>query len=119
MTFGARLKARRGDLGLTQDELGEAIGVSKAAISRWESDKDYPSFEFLPRLKAALSVTLDDLVDGDSRDVRAVGETSAAYTVEFEHLAKGRDEMSLLRKFRSLSERRRRALIILLGAEPK
>lgn len=38
-TFPARLKALREKRGLTQRQLGEAVGVGESAVNRWENDK--------------------------------------------------------------------------------
>ena len=38
MSMGARIKENRLRLGLTQEQLGEKVGVSKVAVSLWESD---------------------------------------------------------------------------------
>lgn len=36
MTIGDKIKAKRKQLGLTQTELGERLGVQKNAVSKWE-----------------------------------------------------------------------------------
>lgn len=89
------------------------LGVSKAAISRWESDQDYPSFEFLPKLREHLHRSLDDLLLDGHRGV-AEHETPN-YLSEFAHVAQGRDEIAMLLKFRRLPAKQRRALLVLLG----
>lgn len=38
MTTGERIRSRRKELGLTQEELGQRIGLKKAAISKFEKD---------------------------------------------------------------------------------
>ena len=38
MSFGTRLKARREQLGITQPQLAEMLGVSKGAIGNYETD---------------------------------------------------------------------------------
>lgn len=112
MTFGSRLRARRAEAHLTQDQLGEALGVSKAAVSRWESDKDYPSFGVLPKLSRALGVSLDYLVDGAAPG--RVAEDRAAYRVDS---AQSADEAALLVRFRSMGHRRQRALLELIASD--
>jgi len=64
-TFGARLRAARNAIGITQERLGELVGVSKAAVSRWESDVDQPQMNILPKLRIALRTSLDSLLCGD------------------------------------------------------
>lgn len=39
---GNKLKARRAERNETQQQIAEAVGVTKAAVSDWESGKSYP-----------------------------------------------------------------------------
>ncbi len=43
MRWGSNLKARREDLGLTQDELAARMGVTRQSVSNWESGHRWPS----------------------------------------------------------------------------
>ena len=45
MSFGENLKNVRKQRGVTQEELAEILGVSRQAISKWESDGGYPETE--------------------------------------------------------------------------
>ncbi len=62
-TFGQRLKQYRKAKNMTQQELGEKIGVSDKTVSRWESDGGLPDVSTLVPLARALGVTVDDLLD--------------------------------------------------------
>jgi len=73
-TFGQRLKGYRKAKNLTQQELGERVGVSDKTVSRWESDGGYPDVTTLVPLARALGVTVDDLLD-EKRPVRALTRT--------------------------------------------
>ncbi len=42
MTLGARIAALRKERGLSQEGLGELVGVSRQAVSKWESDSALP-----------------------------------------------------------------------------
>lgn len=53
-TFGTRLADARKRKGLTGDQLGELIGVSKAMISDYETDKGRPKFVTFEALCSAL-----------------------------------------------------------------
>lgn len=61
--FGQRLKQYRKAKNMTQQELGEKIGVSDKTVSRWESDGGLPDVSTLVPLARALGVTVDDLLD--------------------------------------------------------
>lgn len=73
-TFGQRLKNYRKAQNLTQQELGERIGVSDKTVSRWESDGGYPDVPTLVPLAQALGVTVDDLLN-TRRPVRTLTKT--------------------------------------------
>ena len=53
---------KRREKGITQDELANYIGVSKAAISKWETAQSYPDITLLPILAAYFNISLDDLM---------------------------------------------------------
>lgn len=65
MTFGEKLKKLRTDGGLTQDELAEKIYVTRTAISKWESDREYPNIDSLKAISKFFSVSIDDLLSSD------------------------------------------------------
>lgn len=61
--FGARLRMVRQLLGLTQAELAEKIGMSKQAITLYETGRREASYKSLVALSRALNVTTDWLLD--------------------------------------------------------
>ena len=65
MEFGEKLQAIRKSRGLTQEELAGALYVSRTAISKWESNRGYPSIDSLKEISAYFSVSIDDLLSGD------------------------------------------------------
>lgn len=50
---------------ITQEELGEKIGVTNKTISRWENGNYLPSVEMLQRLSNELSVSINELLCGE------------------------------------------------------
>ncbi len=60
-TLGQFIAKRRKYMGLTQEELGEKIGVSKSAVAKWEIDGGLPDRDNLKRLSKAIGVSVDDL----------------------------------------------------------
>ena len=71
MNFNEKLIALRKSKGLTQEELGAALNVSRQTISKWESSQSYPDFQRLVLLSDYFGLTLDQLVkDVDVQKVR-------------------------------------------------
>lgn len=65
MTFGQKLKKLRTDGKLTQEQLADLIYVTRTAISKWETDKGYPSIDSLRAIADFFSVTIDELISDD------------------------------------------------------
>ena len=65
MEFHEKLQELRKSRGLTQEELAEALYVSRTAISKWESGRGYPSIDSLKEISSYFSVTIDDLLSGE------------------------------------------------------
>ena len=57
-TLGQRIAAERKKLGLSQEALGEKMGVSRQAISKWESDGAVPEIDKLIAMSRLFGVTL-------------------------------------------------------------
>lgn len=65
MEFNEKLQALRKSRGLTQEELAEALFVSRTAVSKWESGRGYPSIDSLKEISKYFSVTIDELMTGE------------------------------------------------------
>ena len=65
MEFNEKLLQLRKAKGLTQEELAEALYVSRTAVSKWESGRGYPSIDSLKEISNYFSVTIDDLLSGE------------------------------------------------------
>ena len=62
MEFSKKLQELRKNRGVTQEELAEAIFVTRTAVSKWESGRGYPSIDSLKALSRYFSVTVDELI---------------------------------------------------------
>lgn len=60
----------RGEKGLTQKELAARLGVTGAAVSKWENGKGFPDISLLEPLSQALDVSITALLSGE-RDAQA------------------------------------------------
>ncbi|HEM6005032.1 helix-turn-helix transcriptional regulator [Peptostreptococcus porci] len=72
MKFNEKLIELRKQKGLSQDELGNALGVSRQTISKWELGQSYPDFQRLVLLSDYFGLSLDTLVkDINVEDIRS------------------------------------------------
>lgn len=62
MISGEKLKECRRNKGLSQEKVAELLGVSKQAVSKWESSQTAPSTDNLIALSGIYDVSLDELV---------------------------------------------------------
>ena len=62
MEFNEKLQELRKNRSLTQEELAEALHVSRTAISKWESGRGYPNLDSLKEISRFFSVSIDDLI---------------------------------------------------------
>jgi transcriptional regulator with XRE-family HTH domain len=65
MEFHEKLQELRKARGLTQEELAEALYVSRAAVSKWESGRGYPGIDSLKAISKYFSITIDELLSGN------------------------------------------------------
>ena len=65
MEFHEKLQSLRKRRGMTQEELAEALFVSRTAISKWESGRGYPNIESLKAISSFFDVSIDDLLSGE------------------------------------------------------
>ena len=65
MEFNEKLQKLRTNENLTQEELAEKLYVSRAAISKWESGRGYPSIDSLKAIAEYFHVTIDELIGSE------------------------------------------------------
>ena len=64
-TIGGRIKKRRNDLGLSQEDLAEKLFTSKQMISSYENNKTELKVQIVKELAVALGTTTSFLIDGN------------------------------------------------------
>ena len=69
MALGQNILELRKKNGLSQEQLGEKVNVTRQTISNWELEETAPNPEQLKSLSKALNVSVDDLIDNDLQNV--------------------------------------------------
>lgn len=77
VNIGRTISRERRRAGITQEALAAHLGVSKAAVSKWELGQSLPDVSLLPRIAAYFSLSLDELFDW--RDELTQEESAALY----------------------------------------
>lgn len=78
MIIGERLRKARINKGLSQEQLGKIIGVSKVSVCGYESGMRTPSLEILIKIVDALDLNPNYLL---GRDTYAISDTNEEYRV--------------------------------------
>ncbi len=73
--FAENLKKVRKDNNLSQEQLAEELGVSRQAISKWESALAYPEMDKIIALCDKFNLNIDDLLHKDIKEVKGEEET--------------------------------------------
>lgn len=87
MGIGKRIKEARENLGLTQTELGELIGVTGSAITNYEKETSHPKESIMYKLFEALNVDANYLFQDVVNIPKKVNDVTLS---EFEHIKKYR-----------------------------
>lgn len=66
MPLGERLKALRNQIGFSQEMVAERVGVSRQAVTKWESGQTIPTGENLAALAELYAISLDELMEDRS-----------------------------------------------------
>ena len=68
MKIGNQIAKYRKERHITQEQLGETVGVTNRTVSKWEQGISMPSVDLVPRIASALSISLDQLFGMETKD---------------------------------------------------
>ena len=83
MTVGEKIQFYRKKNGLSQEELGQKMPVSRQTVSLWEMDKTLPTVDNLIRLKEIFSVSIDDILSEAEPIEESKNEPKEAYVFKY------------------------------------
>jgi transcriptional regulator with XRE-family HTH domain len=82
--IGTMISTNRKEKGITQEELANHLGVSKPAVSKWESGQSYPDILLLPVLASYFNITVDQLIGYEPQMTREeISKLSRRLSEEF------------------------------------
>ena len=87
MTVGQRIAQKRKELGLSQEALGEQLGVSRQSIYKWESDTVLPEVEKLIALSRLFRMPVGQLLGIEEPAAPETESAPAPEPVEVQQLA--------------------------------
>jgi len=84
MTVGEKIQYYRKRIGLSQEELGQKMLVSRQTVSLWEMDKTLPTVDNLILLREIFSVSIDDILSEAEPITENKNEPKEAYIFKYE-----------------------------------
>ncbi len=66
-SLGEKISEYRKNLGMTQENLAEKLGVSAQAVSKWENNVSCPDINMLPALANIFGITVDELLQEENK----------------------------------------------------
>ncbi|MBQ8432044.1 MAG: helix-turn-helix transcriptional regulator [Clostridia bacterium] len=109
MTFGEKLSKLRREHNYTQEQLADALDVSRQAIGKWESDISYPETDKLIKLGVLFDCSMDYLLKTD------IQEKNATSTSHFDELKEEISRAATSKKNRRIAKGGLIAVICLLA----
>jgi len=71
MTFAEKLKSIRKQLGMSQELLAEKIGVSRQAVTKWETGAGIPDIENMISISSLFNISIDELLCNERTNPKA------------------------------------------------
>lgn len=81
MTTNEKIQYYRKKLGLSQEELGQRLLVSRQTVSLWENGQTAPTIDNLIRLKEVFGVSVDELLGCENETQEEAEKPTESYTV--------------------------------------
>lgn len=85
MAFGEKLKSLRRQAGMSQEQLAEKLGVSRQAVTKWETDGGIPDIENIMAISALFDISIDELFSherGTKRPAEYLFESVTEYDID-------------------------------------
>lgn len=97
MSLGERIKEQRKNCGMSQEKVAELVGVSRQAVTKWETDQSAPSTENLFKLAEIFGTTADILLSAKNSENDSPAE-QIYYLYKMEQAKKAEDLRSRIKR---------------------
>ena len=95
MDLGKKIRAHRDELGLTQAELADKLGLTYSSVSQWESGRATPRTPILRQLADLFGTTVAELMGEDASEAAISGTSRMVPLLGFAHMGEPCDEGTL------------------------
>ncbi len=95
MDLGKKIRAHRDELGLTQAELADKLGLTYSSVSQWESGRATPRTPILRQLADLFDTTVAELMGEDATEAAISGTSRMVPLLGFAHMGEPCDEGTL------------------------
>ncbi|WP_302626253.1 helix-turn-helix domain-containing protein [uncultured Eubacterium sp.] len=85
MTFAEKLKSIRKQAGMSQEQLAEKLGVSRQAITKWETDAGIPDIQNLMAISTLFDISIDEMLSnkkGVNKKAEYLFESVTEYDID-------------------------------------
>lgn len=85
MTFAEKLKSIRKQAGMSQEQLAEKLGVSRQAITKWETDAGIPDIQNLMAISTLFDISIDEMLSnkkGVNKKAEYLFESVTEYAID-------------------------------------
>ena len=95
MDLGKKIRAHRDELGLTQAELADKLGLTYSSVSQWESGRATPRTPILRQLAGLFDTAAADPMGEDAAEAAIGGTSRMVPLLGFAHMGEPCDEGNL------------------------
>ncbi len=95
MDLGKKIRAHRDELGLTQAELADKLGLTYSSVSQWESGRATPRTPILRQLADLFDTTVAELMGEDATEAAIKGTSRMVPLLGYAHMGDFEDEGDL------------------------
>ncbi|MFR6508530.1 MAG: helix-turn-helix transcriptional regulator [Dorea sp.] len=74
MTFAENVKMLRKQAGMSQEQLAEKLGVSRQAVTKWETGAGIPDIENIMAISMLFDISIDDLLSNEREFKKGSGD---------------------------------------------